>query len=84
VLGLASINVFQGLALIDAGRWYVLGYALAVATYVGVRQALVPPFRWFDIPDLAWLRRHEHILLGLHGVNLAHSDEACRSLPHVT
>ena len=31
VLGLASINVFQGLALIDAGRWYVLGYALAVA-----------------------------------------------------
>jgi len=28
---------WQGLALLDAGRWYVLGYALAVLTFMGVR-----------------------------------------------
>ena len=28
---------WQGIALLDAGRWYVLGYALAVITFIGVR-----------------------------------------------
>lgn len=34
---LGTANVVQGLALLGPGRWYVLGYGLAVAAYIGVR-----------------------------------------------
>lgn len=41
VLLLGVVNMFQGLALLGPGRWYIMGYSLSVVAFVGVRPLLI-------------------------------------------